>query len=268
MLIGTQDSPPTRAEAEQFLSRWAGALGPRLTWFEGELSAAGGPEPDGSVASLEPLLRFVADRVDRQHPADPVPEWYGEVHRRYGWSPYGAALVEGLMGYVARLYRDAAGDAADWVLNTDPEHAHFHQPVMRDGTIAPAWAQVTGAVAQAQRGGSPARLRASVESVLSGRPPRSAPPPETDLRVDVGPSGHPEWDLAVSLPEDLEATLGAERYATLEDRFADVAGVAAAMFEDRELCLLRTERGVGAAVLEARLQAVVDELHDSARAAG
>lgn len=260
MLIGTQDSPPTRAEAEQFLRCWTEALGPRLAWFEREASAADVSGPDGSVASLEPLLRFVVDRIDHLHPVDPVPEWYGEVHRRYEWSPYGAALVEGLMAYVARIYRDAAGDAADWVLNTDPEHAHFHQPVMRDGSIAPAWAQVTGAVAQLQRGGSPARLRAMVESVLSGRPAGPTPPPETDLRVDVGPSGHPEWDLAVSLPEDLEASLGTERYATLEERFGGVAGVTGAMFEDRDLCLLRTERGVDVDLLAARLQAVVDDL--------
>ena len=37
--------------------------------------------------------------------------------------------------------------AADWAPNTDPKHAHFHQPVMRDRALAPAWAQVTGAVA-------------------------------------------------------------------------------------------------------------------------
>ena len=51
------------------------------------------------------------------------------------------------MAYVARIYRGAAGDASDWVPNTDPEHAHFHQPVMRDPALAPVWAQVTGAVA-------------------------------------------------------------------------------------------------------------------------
>ena len=147
MLIGTQDTPPTRAEAEAFLERWTGALAPRPTWFEAEVFAAGGPETDRSTASLEPLLRFVVDRIASPSPVDPVPEWYGDVHWRYGRSAYGAGLVEGLMAYVARIYRRVAGGAADWVLNTDPKHAHFHQPVMRDRALAPAWAQVTGAVA-------------------------------------------------------------------------------------------------------------------------
>ena len=265
MLIGTQNDPPTRADAEAFLARWTNALAPRLAWFQAEVSVAGGPETDRTTSSLEPLLRFVADRSGSPAPVDPVPEWYGDVHRRYGWSAYGAGLVEGLMAYVARIYRGVAGDAADWRLNTDPKHAHFHQPVMRDPAIAPAWAQVTGAVAGLRRGGDPSGLRTAVESVLRGWTPTPGVEPEPDLRVGLGPAGHPDWDLAVSLPEDLADTLGQERYATLEDRFAAVTGVTAAMFEDRELCLLRTAPGVDGGALGARLQAVVDDLAGAAR---
>ena len=200
------------------------------------------------------------ERVGTTAAVDPVPEWYGEVHRRYGWSPYGAALVEGLMAYVAQIYRDVAGRDADWVLNTDRRHAHFHQPVMRDGRLAPSWTQVAGSVAKRQRGEPAGGLRRAVESVLSTWTPVPGSVDGADLRLDVGPSGHPDFDVEVSLPEDLADTLGQEAYASLEDRFAAVPGVAAAVFEDRDRCLLRLAPGVDAASVRPPLQAVVDAL--------
>jgi hypothetical protein len=260
MLIGTQDEPPTRAEAEAFLERWVVALGPRLAWFEAEVAAAGGPATDRTTQSLEPLLGFVVERIDGPAPVDPVPEWYGDVHRGYGWSAYGAAMAEGLMAYVAAVYRGVAGSAADWVLNTDRMHAHFRQPVMRVPTIAPSWAQVPGKIVRLQRGGDPGGLRKAVESVLSHWRPAGNVEQGPDLWVEVTPIRHPEWDVQVSLPEDLGHTVGEEAYASLEDRFATVPGVAAAMREDRELCLLRLVDGADGATLQQRLQAVVDDL--------
>ena len=133
------------------------------------------------------------------------------------------------MAYVARIYRDAAGRDADWVLNTDRRHAHFHQPVMRDGRLAPSRAQVAGSVAKRQRGEPAGGVRRAVESVLSTWTSVPGSVNGADLRLDVGPSGHPDLDVEVSLPEDLADTLGQEAYASLEDRFAAVPGVAAAV---------------------------------------
>ncbi len=259
MLIGTQDEPPTRAEAEAFLERWVAGLEPRLAWFEAEVAAEGGPALDHTTASLEPLAELVVERIGSPTPVDPVPIWYREVHQSYGWSPYGAALAEGLMAYVAQIYRNVAGAGADWVLNTDQQHADYHQPVMRDPRIAPSWTQVRGSTAMRQRGRPPGGLRRAVESVLSTWTP-SEGDPGADLRVEVVASNHPEFDLQVSLPEDLADTLGEEQFASLEERFAEVPGVVSALFEDRELCLLQTVPGVGADTVRACLQSVVDAL--------
>ena len=89
----------------------------------------------------------------------------------------------------------------------------------------------------------------AVESVLSTWTPVPGSVNGAGLRPDVGPSGHPDFDVEVSLPEDLADTLGQEGYASLEDRFAAVRAVAAAVFEDRDRCLLRLAPVVDAGLL-------------------
>jgi hypothetical protein len=161
--------PLSKDEAEAFRDRWAAGLPERLAWFRAELAAARQPSPDGSPASLDALLPFVVVRIGLTRPVDDVPEWYDERVQSWGWSPYGAALAEGLMAYVVAIYRTEAGPAADWVVDHDPRNAFFRHPVPRDRAIAPAWRQVIAAISKLRGGAAgPDCLRLSVENSLRG----------------------------------------------------------------------------------------------------
>ena len=57
MVIGL-GSEPTREDGEAFLAAWPRMMEQRLTWFRDE--TAGAVDLDGSTASLEPALAWVA----------------------------------------------------------------------------------------------------------------------------------------------------------------------------------------------------------------
>lgn len=61
------------------------------------------------------------------------------------------------------------------------------------------------------------------------------------VTVDVTPLTGGPWDVQVSLPEEAEDLLGADAYASLEERFAAVPGVRRVVFEDRDLLVLSTD---------------------------
>ena len=263
MLIGTMDEPPSRQEAEAFLGRWVAGLGPRLDWFAEELRARGGPDLAPSTNLLRPLLEFVVGHVGEEREVDPVPEWFGDPHRRYGWTGYGAALVEGLIAFVDHLYQRHEGGVA-WVVDNDSRSGHFRQPVPERLGLAPAWTQVIGSVGSVQSGlHGLDRLQNVVENTLGfldqldrAEAAGSEPP---GVRVEVTPVDLAEWNYQVSIDEEVVADLEPEVYADLEDRLAGIPGVRAAMFEDREVCLLNAEPHVKQEALQAGVQEVVQE---------
>ena len=61
------------------------------------------------------------------------------------------------------------------------------------------------------------------------------------VTVEVTPLTGGPWDVQVSLPEEVEDLLGADAYASLEERFAAVPGVRRVVFEDRDLLVLSTD---------------------------
>lgn len=150
------------------------------------------------------------------------------------------------MAYVADIYRVRTG-RAQWVLDEDSKNVYFRQPIFRWGVLPPTWLQVLNAIGQVRRGGPSDSLRSAVELVLAdaersqapGAVP-SGPEPEGELEVEVTPSSHPDFTFEVGFSDDIEDRLGSERYADLEDDIASLPDVQAAMFEDRELCLVRT----------------------------
>ena len=256
MLIGTVDEPPTREAAEAFLLRWTSGLPTRLDWFAREVTRLGGPDLTYETDQCVPLLALVVEHIGDDGAVDPA-EWYRDVHRRHGWSPYGAGLVEGLMAFVAEVYR-GQGVRTHWVLDTDPRDAHYLQPVFEGDPVPPPWTQVIGVVSGVQRGKDDVgRLRQVVEYSLRhwrrqhGEPAAAAPGPEV-VPVDLA-----EWDYQVSLPDEVVDGLAPGVYATLEDRLGGIPGVEAALFEDREVCLLRTRPGMTQSALRAAVEAVV-----------
>jgi len=60
--------------------------------------------------------------------------------------------------------------------------------------------------------------------------------------------------------EELVEVVGFEAYASLEERFSAVPGVVEAMFEDREVCLLRLAAGAELDAVRRGLEAVLAEL--------
>lgn len=262
MLIGTMDEPPSREQAEEFVGRWASGLAPRLDWLARELGARGGPELASRTEQLRPLLEFVVGHIGDERHVEPVPEWVREVHRRNGWTSYGAALVEGLMAFVDQIYQRHLG-GVPWVLDDDPRSAYFRQPVPERRDIPPAWTQVIGAVSGVQRGRvGTERLRNVVENTLSRLDRLEQEEPggrQPAVRVAVTPAGLSEWNYQVSIDEELVEGLTPEVYADLEDRLAAIPGVRSAMFEDREVCLLDAEADLDRGALQARVLAVVED---------
>lgn len=260
-LIGSTLEPPSRAEAEAFFAAWTAALPDRLVWFEAQVAADSGPVLDGSPASLEPLLAFVLDRIADLRPVDPAPLWFRQVHRDVGWSSYGAALVVGLIAYVASIYRRLLGDRAEWVLNVDERDADFLQPVMRDGVIPPPWTVVATIEVVRSGRGDLGRLRGIVESVTAVREALGWSASGSPTSVELTPvEEFSEWDVQVEVAEDLVEVVGFEAYASLEERFGSVPGVVAAMFEDREVCLLKLAAGADRDAVRRGLEAVLAEL--------
>lgn len=263
-LIGTVREPPRRADVEAFLARFVAALDTRLPWFEAEAANRGGPVPDGSTTSLDPLLDFVVAHIGEERPVEP-PEWFGDAHRRRGWTAYGAALAEGLMAYLAAIYRARTG--ASWVLDTHRRSAHYHQPVMSVRFLPPPWRQVQGSVVRAQddpnRNGS---LTAVAETSLAdaGVSPSGS---TEDARLDVSVDRicHPKWNFEAWIGEQAEDVLGTDRFLDLVHRFQSLPGVEDAVQEDREVFLLRTARRTDTTELQRRLQAVLDEAVAEAR---
>ena len=263
MLIGTMDQPPSRHEAEAFLARWVAGLEPRLDWFGHELRAHGGPHLALSTDLLRPLLEFVVEHVGDEREIDLVPEWFGDPHRRYGWTGYGSALVEGLIAFVDQLYQRHEGGVA-WVVDNDSRSAHFRQPVPQGEELPPAWTQVIGSVGSVQRGLHELdRLQTVVEYSLGfldqfdRRDVAGSEPPSG--RVVVTPVDLAEWNYQVSIDEEVIAELEPAVYADLEDRLASISGVRSAMFEDREVCLLDAEPHMEQGILRAKVQEILDE---------
>lgn len=268
MLIGTTDHPPSREEAEAFLHRWVVGLRPRLDWFARELRAQGGPDPVLTTDGLRPLLEFVVGHVGDEREVDPVPEWFGAPHRRYGWTGYGAALVEGLVAFVDRLYQEH-GSGVHWVVDEDPRSGYFRQPIPERRAVPPAWTQVIGTVGSVQRGRADLdALRKAVEYTLEhldrlDREGGGSPGP--GVRVEVTPLDLADWNHQVAIDEEVVDELEPEVYADLEDRLAAIPGVRSAMFEDREVCLINADSDLGRAALQERVQAVLEDAAGRAR---
>lgn len=251
MLIG-DPAPPERAR--DFCTRWPGLLRDRLTWFVDEVGA-GAPELD----DLEDLVVTVVDRIGEDRAIETVPEWYDASLASAGWSAYGAALAEGLMGVMAEIYAARLGRPLPWVLDEDPKSAYHLKPVVDVEGIAPPWRQVIGSVRQAQSGKDPGRLRSVVEHSLAQLPATGSPRQEqhVDL-VEVTGTGRGQWQ--VSFPEDIDERLGQAAYADLEDALAGVDGVDEAVMEDRDRAILRTRDGLDRADLEHHVTRAVERL--------
>lgn len=249
MLIG-DPAPPERAR--DFCTRWPGLLQDRLAWFVEEVGA-GAPGLD----ALDALVVTVVDRIGEERSAETVPEWYDASVASAGWSAYGAALAEGLMGVVAEIYAAGLGRPLPWVLDQDPRSAYHLKPVVDVEGISPPWRQVIGSLRQVQSGTDPGRLRSVVEHGLAQLPDAARPERDVGL-VEVTGTGRGRWQ--VSFPEDIDELLGPAAYADLEDTLAGVDGVDEAVMEDRDRAVLRTRDGLDRADLEHHVTRVVERL--------
>lgn len=172
------------------------------------------------------------------------------VANRPLWSPY-AVRSTGALG--ARHRR--------------PQQCPLPPARLRGGGAPPAWIQVRNAVGQVRRGDPPDRLRPSAEAILaaleaSDLKTEAVPEPWVEVTAD----GRRQWQ--VSFPEDIVERLGQDAYVELEDRLAAVQSAQKTIMEDRDRAVVRTRRGVTAAELAARLEAVVVSLAIPHRSSG
>jgi hypothetical protein len=240
--------PMARDYVEQLL--W------RLPWFRDRVDAAWGPPADGTVESLDALAAFVAARVHDPSPVTVDPFWFEPPSRRPHWTEAGAEWVEGLASAVAEVITAATG--ARWVFDTDPRFVTGHQPVLQ-GIVNTPHRLASLAVADVLSGRTGRPLSALVPKMIEQYDPTlrlarapglggndavraDAPTAVAALvTVEVTPLTGGPWDVQVSLPEDVEDLLGADAYASLEERFAAVPGVRRVVFEDRDLLVLSTD---------------------------
>jgi hypothetical protein len=193
------------------------------------------------------------------HDPSPVtadPFWFEPPGQRPDWTEAGAEWVEGLAAAVAEVITVATG--ARWVFDTDPRFVTGHQPVLQ-GIVNTPHRLASLAVADVLSGRTGRPLSALVPKMIDQYDPtlRLARAPglgENDavradaptavaapVTVEVTPLTRGPWDVQVSLPEEVEDLLGADAYASLEERFAAVPGVRRVVFEDRDLAVLSTD---------------------------
>lgn len=228
----------------------------RLPWFRDRVAAAWGPPADGTVESLDAVAAFVAARVYDPSPVTADPFWFEPPGQRPDWTEAGAEWVEGLTAAVAEVITAATG--ARWVFDTDPRFVTGHQPVLQ-GIVNTPHLLASMAVADVLSGRTGRPLSALVPKMIDQYDPtlRLARAPDlggndavgadaptvvaAPVTVEVTPLTGGPWDVQVSLPEDVEDLLGADAYASLEERFAAVPGVRRVVFEDREVAVLSTD---------------------------
>lgn len=228
----------------------------RLPWFRDRVAAAWGPPADGTVESLDALAAFVAARAHDPSPVTADPFWFEPPGQRPDWTEAGAEWVEGLAAAVAEVITAATG--ARWVFDTDPRFVTGHQPVLQ-GIVNTPHRLASLAVADVLSGRTGRPLSALVPKMIDQYDPtlllaRAPGLGENDavradaptavaapVTVEVTPLTGGPWDVQVSLPEEVEDLLGADAYASLEERFAAVPGVRRVVFEDRDLAVLSTD---------------------------
>jgi hypothetical protein len=249
-------SPAPREVALPMARDYVEQLVWRLPWFRDRVVAAWGPPADGTVESLDALAAFVAARVHDPSPVTADPFWFEPPGQRPDWTEAGAEWVEGLAAAVAEVITAATG--ARWVFDTDPRFVTGHQPVLR-GIVNTPHRLASLAVADVLSGRTGRPLSVLVPKMIDQYDPtlRLARAPglgENDavradaptavaapVTVEVTPLTGGPWDVQVSLPEEVEDLLGADAYASLEERFAAVPGVRRVVFEDRDLAVLSTD---------------------------
>ena len=252
-LIGSSSTAPSATDAEQFLHRWTATLPERLAWFREQVPA----ELSGTgLDDFDALLSFVAGArsSERVAVADPPLWWTGGFRDQF--TAYGAALADGLVAAIADVVQRSTG--AQWHLGEDRKEDVYRQPVLVP-VAAPPWQQVFTGIARLQGGGPrrPVSLRTAVELTLAAAEPQIAGDEPLDVSAEVFVSTHPDWDLRVALTEGASEVLPSAVYMGFEDLLRSVPGVVDAMGEDREEFLVRTDRSLDPAVLEERVNALL-----------
>jgi hypothetical protein len=186
-LYGTLASPPSQEQARVLFAGFTGRLARRRAWFSERVAESGGPATDASVESLDPLLQHVVANLQVDQPEQAPPDWFPPLREQTGWTDRGAALVEGLMAYVADVVTARTG--ARWELDEDPRSVFAGQPVLSDRT-APPWHLVLQAVRRVDSDPGAKKLERGVRANLAAvasLPPPNGPEP---LEVEVTPVEH------------------------------------------------------------------------------
>ncbi len=195
--------------------------------------------------------------VRRDVPGVPAPQWYDGEIRQLGWTPYGAALADGLIAVVGDVVTHRTGTTWD-IEQGDPGVVGYRQPTLKDYPVPP-WQQVLVQLHRMDRGQGPIGLTNTVEHSLRDLPARRDPGGEP-VEGEVLPSSHPAWDFELHLSEEAAHGLTEEQQEVLGARLLGLPGVAEIVGEDRELILLRTERGVSADALQREVDRILADL--------
>ncbi len=247
--------------ANAFLMEWLASLPSAYDDLKAASSLLQGPPLDHTDQSFTSLADFVFE-----HAQDRVE---GVAHRledrgayaSTGWSGYGLRLVDGLIAYVTIHLQSRLN--LEWEVLAEENNAYDLQPVPRDQNVPPPWRLVQNALFRRLRGGEQdlgVWVRGALERAESFGM-TTTEQPDQSVTIEVSPSRTGlAYDYEIYLPEDADTQLGPEVYASLEDIFESVDGVAEVLGQDRELFLARVEAriGGGAPTLRRRLQEALD----------
>lgn len=254
------DGPSSDEEGAAFFDRFVYDGPSRLAWFLDEVRRLTGRRPEPVAAEVEWLTTGVVQNLTTEVPGVQPPAWYEQLHVERGWTPYGAALADGLVHFVAEIYHRRLG--AVWQLEADPGHAHHRRPVMSVPGVTPPWRLLS--LLEPIRTGQqpPARVARAVQTVLDGATPAQAGQEGQDgdvpLLVTVAPLDHASYDHELFVDEAAESVLGRAMFDALVDRFAAIPGVDAVVQEDREIFLVSAPDLAGP-ILQAHARRVVEQ---------
>lgn len=256
---GPFDDDEARAFYERFVASGPG----RLAWFRQVLAAVGLPTSP-TVDEIDGIVAFVAARIAAEGEASP-PVWLtDDLVRRWGYSPYGAALADGLVHLSAEIYHCEVG--AEWVYSNDhPMDADYQRPTMSFVTISPPWGVISIVSRIAVGKDAPNRWGDGMRNCIDATRARGADalrsnvPVSMELVVEISPADDDDFTWQLWVDEAAEMELGEEAFLSLSDRLAKVPGVREVYQEDREIFFLDAP-GTDPKAIEAQCRAIVDSL--------
>jgi hypothetical protein len=260
----------SRAEAKAHFERYVATEGERLESFLDLVEHLGGParaDLDLSRGSLGPLGRWMLDAVVDGPRDGEIPLWAKPTPAyQLTFSGDGIRLMDGVATYfAAALHR--RHPSLRWTLNTTKVDVDFHTPTL--GGLMPVRPMLVGLTrgrsAEPPDGDWLLRLFDAWDEAFGSAGGAGADGEPVVDDVEVTRTEMPGYDVEIWIAEGVEPLIGADAFATLDERISAIPGISKLIWEDRELFYAKLERGTRLPELTDRVKAMLRELQADAQ---